>query len=105
MNIKRTKTVHRKVLKFAKPGLKAITHERFGQIVYRGFTVQKDAENYPTGQLVDFAGCILTPSLPVPDYLDEGILNYISKVREKSYKERLAIAGALIAAEIDRISL
>lgn len=95
-------------------GIELINQERVEQLTKHGRTVEKDKELNEEFQLAD-AAAVLT--LPVPDSLTGAFLQSYGehppvgwnkeiwkKMLEKPYKERLVIAGALIAAEIDRIS-
>lgn len=85
-------------------GAELICLERAEQIIKHGRTVQEDIDFNTAGQLVT-AARTLSMSI-VPDHYvnrpykwDETIWK---KMIQKSYKDRLVIAGALIAAEIDR---
>jgi len=95
-------------------GIELITQERKEQLTKHGRTVELDVEQNNEGQLTD-AASVLTMNVP------EGLMGtYLqsqgetppvgwdsdawNKMIRKPYKERLVIAGALIAAEIDRIS-
>lgn len=97
-------------------GTDLITKERQEQVVKHHRTTLQDVEYNDSGQLINAARALLYPE-------DKTIINaeihaarpkegnhgmgwdfYIfSKMMRKPYKERLVIAGALIAAEIDRI--
>jgi len=94
-----------------KTGIELITKERDEQISKHGRTIRKDVEINKKAQL-SFAAAILT--CPTPEQYADSSNNYAcptgwdinvwNKMRLKSYKERLIIAGALIAAEIDRLN-
>lgn len=93
-----------------KTGIELIAEERREQIEKHGRTIRKDVELNNMAQL-SFAAAIL--SCPNPEQYQSKENNYAcpvgwdfniwNKMRLKSYKERLIIAGALIAAEIDRL--
>lgn len=92
-----------------KTGIEMIAEERQQQIEKHGRTVEKDIKTNGSGQLVSAAVHILGRSTVldfdgtedyVPDGWDAAIYD---KMYGKSYEERLIIAGALIAAELDRI--
>jgi len=86
-------------------GIEAITKERSEQLIKHGRTREDDLILNNTGQLA-YAGTKLAdphkfPTLDdVPDGWD---LNIWKRMIEKPYKERVIIAGALLAAEIDRL--
>ena len=93
-----------------KTGIELITEERLEQIQKHGRTLEYDANYNDNGQLIEAASILLTPNLQhaeleydpnCPFGWDDDIWEHII---EKSYKDRLIIAGALIAAEIDRLS-
>lgn len=88
-----------------KSGVELIAIEREEQFKKHGRTIYDDAIQNPNRELIAGASALLYPVPSVyyfPQYWDEKI---VSKMISKSYKERLIIAGALIAAEIDRIQL
>jgi hypothetical protein len=91
-------------------GIDLIVKERDEQIHKHGYTVLGDVENNNESQLI-FAAANLVEDYPEefktmfeedspPGWKKEVWIRLINK----PYKERLVIAGALIAAEIDRIS-
>jgi hypothetical protein len=93
-----------------KTGIELIEIERTEQIEKHGRTVEKDVKTNYLCQL-SFAAAILSCPNPIqymskennyscPDGWSQKIWD---KIRVKPYKERLIIAGALIAAEIDRL--
>lgn len=95
-------------------GIELITLERVEQLEKHGRTVEQDKKLNNEYQLTD-AASVLT--LNVPEGIqgayeqsqgDNPPIGWDSepwiKLIKKPYKERLIIAGALIAAEIDRIS-
>jgi hypothetical protein len=93
-------------------GIQLITKERKEQIKKHGITVQQDKEDNTQHQL-NLAAIMLTCP---PEVLDQRLKNdileeledmgwdteLILKMLNKPYEKRLIIAGALIAAEIDR---
>lgn len=89
-------------------GIELITKEREEQIEKHKFTTLSDKMLNKEFQLSQAAQLLLNEELPKEEI--EFNLPYkwnaeiFEKMCSKSYKERLIIAGALIAAEIDRIS-
>jgi len=82
-------------------GIELITAERQEQIEKHGYSLEHDRE-HDRAQLVAFAISILTESaLHLPYDWDK---KYLYKILLKDRSEQLTIAGALIAAEIDRIN-
>ena len=90
-----------------KTGIELIAIERQEQIEKHGYTIERDVDSY------DFENNDGLYELPVmaiaaiegndghaPAGWD---LVLVQKICDKEYKDRLIIAGALIAAEIDRI--
>lgn len=101
-----------------KSGIEMIAEERQEQITKHGRTTERDVLQNDKGQLMQAASLLLqkTEGSPfddgsngldhcfrgiVPDDWNEQIYH---KMFDKSYEERLIIAGALIAAELDRIN-
>jgi hypothetical protein len=87
-----------------KSGIELIAEERQEQIEKHGRTIEKDvAENF--GCKLSYAAQNLL-SAPVKEegFPIEWNKTICAKMAVKSYKERLIIAGALIAAEIDRLN-
>jgi len=89
-------------------GVELISKERREQIEKHGRTVQMDVDHNRAYQLAEAASVLTTEkfrnskhrfSLMPEEWDDEISL----KMCKKGRKERLAIAGALIAAELDRI--
>lgn len=90
-------------------GIELIKKEREEQILKHGRTTELDIQINKRRQLADAAAVLATPLIDTPrkrlslmpsDWDDAVAL----KMCSKSYKERLIIAGALIAAELDRLS-
>ncbi len=84
-------------------GVELIAQEREEQLKKHGFSLEHDIKVNADGQLLDaIEGTIkgipsLFASTSTPTV-------YVRKICNKSLKERLIIAGALIAAEIDRLN-
>ena len=89
-----------------KTGIEEITEERQEQIEKHGRSIQMDVKLNAKEQLGYAASLIATPdgtgcmNVDAPEGWNEDGFGYMM---EKPYKARLIIAGALIAAEIDRI--
>lgn len=88
-----------------KTGIELIAKEREEQTIKHRRTVDEDVRFNTKGQLSVAAGILSQKFIPdnmdlIPKEWDEIIW---SKMLRKSYRERLIIAGALIAAEIDRL--
>lgn len=106
--------IHYKKNKTMKTGIELITQEREEQVTKHGRTMVGDEKANNHFQLSEAAGLLtylneedVKPNGDEPDFShccpvewDETIWN---KLMSKPYKERLIIAGALLAAEIDRI--
>lgn len=91
-----------------KTGIELIADERWEQVKKHGRTIEKDLQLNDNEQLSMAAEMLLAVSheegidpMSFPDGWDHDICQ---KMISKSYKERLIIAGALIAAEIDRLN-
>lgn len=95
-----------------KTGIELIAEERQEQIEKHGRSLDKDTTINKYFELLKAAnGLLYSPSelSPMSIIIDMGGLNgwdktILAKMDAKPYKERLIIAGALIAAEIDRIN-
>jgi hypothetical protein len=93
-----------------KTGIELIAIERQEQIEKHGRTVEKDVElNSSENQLQEAAYHLIGKEwLYVADNEETCPIGWNQKVWNKmfnkEYKERLIIAGALIAAEIDRLN-
>lgn len=90
-------------------GLELIFKERQEQIIKHRRTVDKDVAHNDGQQLVVAAIALIDPNteqntndrfMNMPAVWDE---KACARMATKDYKHRLIIAGALIAAEIDRI--
>lgn len=94
-----------------KTGIELINDERNEQIDKHGYSLENDANEYKSEELRIVAIRVLTIQDDVPKKIghytarniDCGWADVEDYICKKSYKERLIIAGALIAAEIDRL--
>jgi hypothetical protein len=88
-------------------GIELIAKERQEQISKHGFTIDFDKRENYCEQLSEAACKLLPPGLghddEIPRRPDGWNKKLWIKMCEKTYNERLIIAGALIAAEIDRL--
>lgn len=86
-------------------GIELIAKERQEQIEKHGRTVLYDVFNNRDGDLATGARALIeTFDFPFLDgFPVRWDIKSCEKMANKSYKERLIIAGALIAAEIDRM--
>ena len=100
-------------MNYQKTGISLISDEREEQIMKHNRTVLKDILENTDFQLSQAASvlCINYPTqcLTVEDVEVDHIpygwnMEIWVKIVNKSYEERLVIAGALIAAELDRIN-
>ncbi len=87
-----------------KTGIELIAEERREQIEKHGRTIESDVRFNSHGELADAAVATLDYdsgySSIFPLKWDEKIVDHI---KNKSFFDRLIIAGALIAAELDRL--
>lgn len=84
-----------------KTGVYLIAVERQEQIEKHGFSVEQDKQYYSNNELIKGAlFCISTENFEWP-YKWDGIFR--KKILKKDRIDQLKIAGALIAAEIDRL--
>lgn len=90
-----------------KTGIELIAQERAEQIVKHGRTVEKDIDKNRNQQLSIAAAKLISYEMDIPDFFEPKDWNGIlwEHMISKPYKERLIIAGALIAAEIDRLRI
>lgn len=89
-----------------KTGVQLITEEREKQISKHGFTGEhhfNHPEWYENGQLIEASHKLsfIMSNSETPQNWDS---EWFKDLCRRPYKERLIIAGALIGAEIDRIS-
>lgn len=100
-------SIHIQIYKKMKTGIELIAEERAEQLGKHGRTVEKDVQENQDFQLSIGATRLISRILffeisdqQPPDGWDYGA--YL-RMCSKSFKERLVIAGALLAAEIDRL--
>jgi len=86
----------------AHSGIVLIANERNEQLYKHGKSVEYDRQVNSLRQLAGCAYAIIgsEPQSFPGDQSDE----FINKVLAKPYRERIKIAGAMLAAELDRIS-
>jgi hypothetical protein len=86
-----------------KTGIALIAQERSEQIEKHGRTHTHDIVENNMHELSCAASalCLISPQLT--DMPEKWDANWCLKMIQKPYKERLIIAGALIAAELDRV--
>lgn len=84
-----------------KTGIELIAEERREQIEKHGRTIQTDLEVNKGGALSMAAKGVITGDWG--EFPAEWDSDAIRKMCGKPYKDRLIIAGALLAAEIDRL--
>ena len=90
----------------AQTGIELIVQERKEQIEKHNRTIEQDVRKNGSYQLAIGASKLLAYPAECHNYQlppNGWDVDIYKKMREKAYKERLIIAGALIAAEIDRI--
>jgi len=89
-----------------KTGVELIAKERQKQIEKHGRTIESDSQNNNGEQLAQAASCLSYPfhyaqnNDDIPDGWDR---DTFLKLWKKPHIKKLVIAGALIAAEIDRL--
>ncbi len=89
-----------------KTGIQLIAQERKEQIEKHGRTVEGDMLLNRNDELTTAARALLSNSTPRTRFSHMPVSwndDVCIKMSKKAYKERLIIAGALIAAEIDRL--
>jgi hypothetical protein len=84
-----------------KTGIELIAQERKEQVKKHGFTTQHDQDTHYEGELLAAANFAITYNDSI---LPSGFEEFKSKMGYKNKVQRLAVAGALIAAEIDRLN-
>ena len=88
-----------------KNGVKLIAQERNRQIKKEGYTKEHDAQ-HQQGQLSIAAACYALNKLPCRNWGGTPLFPWqqtYHKLKKHDRKRSLVIAGALIAAELDRI--
>lgn len=91
-----------------KTGVEQIADERQKQITKYGFTGEHHADHpewYDQYQLSFAARHLASPVCSKEWYPSNWNKEWFSKLCAKPYKERLVIAGALLAAEFDRLEV
>ena len=83
-----------------KTGIELIAIERQEQIKKHGYTAEHDENYYNDGQILEVVETLISGVGGVPDNWNVKQFDYM---KSKPKKERLIIAGALLAAEIDRL--
>ena len=85
-------------------GIEAISIERKEQLMKHKRSIIDDIKNNPKGQLSSAARKLISNSEQLADYPPEGWdPKKWAYMCSKPYKERIVIAGALCAAEYDRL--
>ena len=82
-------------------GVELIAQERQEQIEKHGHSVASDVKENAHNELL--FGAIALIHFNVKEMPGAWITNTINKMLSKPFKERLVVAGAFIAAEIDRL--
>jgi len=82
-------------------GIAMITTERAEQIHKHGFDTEHDKQ-HTGGELLEVARSLIYLRLDWTVYPVDWPVELFHKINKKSRVEQLAVAGALIAAEIDR---
>lgn len=92
-----------------KTGIELIAEEREEQIKKHGYDTGQDAEFYENGELIEAAQYAITlerkyyPQSWELDWHDRMMAKKNRLSKHQFWVERLKIAGALIAAELDRV--
>ena len=86
-----------------KTGIELNAQERKEQNEKHGRTIEKDVVTNPNGSLSRAARAILSIDHIAQEFPKDWIKDFLIKVSRKKEIEKLVIAGALIAAEIDRL--
>lgn len=84
-------------------GIELIAKERQEQLEKHGRTIERDMDENCNNELRDGAMVLMSDWPMIMDFPKEWQGPIMERAIAKSYKERLIIAGALIAAEIDRL--
>ncbi len=86
-----------------KTGIELITEERQEHFTKHGRTIESDARTNSNRELRDAASELFKNDPYLKRFPVDWQGPIMAHAMAKSYKDRLVIAGALIAAEIDRI--
>lgn len=84
-------------------GIELIAKERKEQIEKHGRTVERDVKENPDRELALGAMNLIHKNCNWMDFSANWNRQICENMASKPYRERLIIAGALIAAEIDRL--
>ena len=90
-----------------KTGVELISDEREKQIVKHGFTGEhhfNHPEWYNQDQLIQAANTLSAKEIEICKLPLNWDFEWFRNLTKRSYHERLIIAGALIAAELDRLN-
>ncbi len=85
-----------------KTGIELIAQERKEQIEKHGFSIIEDAKFYNDNELLKAAMFCLNPEFH--EWPRGWDIIFRKKILQKSAKERAVVAGAFIAAHIDRLN-
>lgn len=88
------------------PGAELIAHERRRQIAEEGWTLEHDLKEHPRGEILSVAGEIISwldPGVSIDPDDEWGLIGKHSRLPGGD-RRLLVIAGALIAAELDRLA-
>lgn len=86
-------------------GIELITTERQEQLKKHGRTVEDDVSENDLGQLAEAARILSQETIPLAQGAPIGWSSTIwDRMIEKPYEKRVIIAGALLAAEYDRLT-
>jgi len=83
-----------------KTGINLIAQERKEQLEKHNRKIEDDVYDNCNGELMQGALALLTTSINFPSWWDE---DNCVRMNNKPLKERIVIAGALLAAELDRL--
>lgn len=87
-----------------KTGIELIAIERQEQIEKHKFDIASDMFFNSDRELTMAAEALMQVAPYLDEFPPKWDRHIVNKMMSKSYKERLIIAGALIAAEIDRLN-
>ena len=83
-------------------GIDKIGRERAEQFIKHRRSVKDDVFHHPNGELVQAARALMKENCVPHDFPESWGVAACRKLSLKPYTERLVIAGALLAAEVDR---
>lgn len=84
-------------------GIELIAKERKEQVIKHGISIEDDAGQNSDCELSNGAIAVLLAN--IDEFPEKWDRKKCRKMMQKSYRKRLVIAGALLAAELDRILL